>query len=102
MSDDLSARLELPYLAAGQMQKHVTLNEALTRLDALVQTAAASRTVAAQPSAPGEGAMFILPPDATGAAWSGRTAGALVRFEAGGWVEVAAPQGVIAFIADAR
>ena len=33
MSDDHSARLGLPYLAAGQMQKHVTLNEALTRLD---------------------------------------------------------------------
>ncbi|RZJ39922.1 MAG: DUF2793 domain-containing protein, partial [Brevundimonas sp.] len=38
MSDDHSARLCLPYLAAAQMQKHVTLNEALTRLDALVQT----------------------------------------------------------------
>ena len=36
MSDDFSARLALPYLAAGQMQKHVTLNEALTRLDALL------------------------------------------------------------------
>ena len=27
MSEDQSARLGLPYLAAGQMQKHVTLNE---------------------------------------------------------------------------
>ena len=39
MSDDFSARLALPYLAAGQMQKHVTLNTALTRLDALLQAA---------------------------------------------------------------
>lgn len=47
MSDDFSARLALPYLAAGQMQKHVTLNTALTRLDALLQAAVVSRTVAA-------------------------------------------------------
>ena len=44
MSDDASARLGLPYLAAGQMQKHVTLNEALTRLDSLVQLAVVSRS----------------------------------------------------------
>ena len=35
MPSNQSARLGLPYLAAGQLQKHVTLNEALTRLDAL-------------------------------------------------------------------
>jgi UDP-N-acetylmuramyl tripeptide synthase len=52
MSDDASARLGLPYLAAGQLQKHVTLNEALTRLDALTQMAVVSRTTTAQPAAP--------------------------------------------------
>ncbi len=55
MSDDHSARLGLPYLAAGQMQKHVTLNEALTRLDALTQTAVISRGQAAQPGDPDDG-----------------------------------------------
>ena len=65
MSDDQSARLGLPYLAAGQMQKHVTLNEALTRLDALVQTAAISRTVSDQPATPADGALYILPAGAT-------------------------------------
>jgi len=55
MSDDHSARLALPYLAAGQMQKHVTLNEALTRLDAIVQTVVVSRTTTAQPDAPADG-----------------------------------------------
>lgn len=43
MSDDFSARLALPYLAAGQMQKHVTLNTALTRL--AVQTLLAERAL---------------------------------------------------------
>ena len=63
MSDDFSARLNLPYLAAGQMQKHVTLNEALTRLDALIQTAVVSRTVSDQPADPAEGARWREGPD---------------------------------------
>ena len=67
MSDDHSARLGLPYLAAGQMQKHVTLNEALTRLDTLTQTAVISRGQAAQPGDPDDGDLYILPVGATGA-----------------------------------
>jgi protein-L-isoaspartate(D-aspartate) O-methyltransferase len=43
MPTHTSARLNLPCLAAGQLQKHVTLNEALTRLDSLIQTAVLSR-----------------------------------------------------------
>jgi hypothetical protein len=101
MSDDHSARLELPYLAAGQMQKHVTLNEALTRLDALVQTAVVSRTVTAQPGAPADGARWILPDGATGADWGARPAGTLVRAEGGGWSAVAAPEGLVVLVADA-
>ena len=101
MSDDQSARLGLPYLAAGQMQKHVTLNEALTRLDALVQTAAISRTVSDQPATPADGALYILPAGATGVAWAGRPEGALMRAEAGGWCEVDAPDGMIGLVADA-
>ncbi|MDQ1154017.1 DUF2793 domain-containing protein [Brevundimonas sp. SORGH_AS_0993] len=101
MSDDFSARLALPYLAAGQMQKHVTLNAALTRLDALLQTLVLSRTTAAQPEGPADGALYILPEGATGAAWGGRPAGTLMRFEAGGWSMVPISDGLIALIADA-
>ncbi|WP_284150803.1 DUF2793 domain-containing protein [Brevundimonas albigilva] len=102
MSDDFSARLALPYLAAGQMQKHVTLNTALTRLDALLQTAVISRTTAEAPSAPGEGDLYILPDDPTGAGWSGRAAGDLMRYEAGGWAVVPAPRGLLAVVLDAE
>ncbi len=101
MSDDHSARLELPYLAAGQMQKHVTLNQALTRLDALVQTAVVSRTTTAQPAGPPDGALWILPAGATGADWDARPAGTLVRAEGGGWRAVAAPEGLVALVEDA-
>lgn len=101
MSDDHSARLELPYLAAGQMQKHVTLNEALTRLDALVQTAVVSRTATAQPASPPDGALWILPAGATGVDWGARPMGTLVRAEGGGWSAVTAPDGLVVLVADA-
>jgi hypothetical protein len=101
MSDDQTARLGLPYLAAGQTQKHVTLNEALTRLDALVQTVVVSRTEATQPAAPTDGALYILPAGAAGSDWSGRPEGALLRAEAGGWSVVETPEGLIALVVDA-
>ncbi|QTC89994.1 DUF2793 domain-containing protein [Brevundimonas goettingensis] len=100
MSDDASARLGLSYLAPGQLQKHVTLNEALTRLDALVQMRAASRSTAAQPTSPDDGALYILPASPTGAVWASRAAGDLMRFEAGGWTLVAVPDGALVWIAD--
>ncbi|WP_372707937.1 DUF2793 domain-containing protein [Brevundimonas sp.] len=101
MSDDQTPRLGLPFLAAGQMQKHVTLNESLTRLDALVQTAVASRSVSAQPADPADGVLYILPVAATGAAWAGRAEGALMRAEAGGWRAVEVSEGLIALVLDA-
>ncbi len=101
MSDDATARLGLPYLAAGQMQKHVTLNEALTRLDALVQTAVVSRTLSSQPTSPEEGALYILPAGATGSAWADPGDGALMRAEAGSWAQVAAPDGLVVLVRDA-
>lgn len=100
MSDDVSARLGLPYLAAGQLQKHVTLNEALTRLDALIQMSVASRTTEAQPAEPDDGVLYILPAGATGADWGHHPAGAVMRAEAGGWSAVPMPEGALAVVLD--
>lgn len=100
MSDDATPRLGLPYVAAGQAQKHVTVNEALARLDGLVQTAVVSRAVAAQPADPADGALYILPHGATGDAWSAEPEGALMRFEAGGWTRVDPAPGHLAWVAD--
>lgn len=97
---DASARLGLAYLAPGQLQKHVTLNETLTRLDALVQTRLVSRTTTAQPATPSDGALYILPASPSGAVWSGFHAQDLVRFEAGGWAVVEAVDGALAWVAD--
>lgn len=100
MSDDFSARLGLPYLAAGQMQKHVTVNGMVTRVDALLQTAVVSRITAIQPADPQDGDLFILPAGASGADWSARPEGALMRHEAGGWTRIAVNPGLTAVILD--
>lgn len=100
MSDDSSGRLGLPYLASGQLQKHVTLNEAIARLDALVQTAAVSRSVATEPTAADDGDLYILPAGAEGPDWGGRAPGAMVRRESGGWVEIDLPEGAFVIVLD--
>jgi hypothetical protein len=100
MSDDATPRLGLPYVAAGQAQKHVTVNEAFARLDGLVQTAVVSRSLAAQPADPDDGALYILPGAATGEVWAEAEAGALIRFEAGGWQTVAPRAGHLVWVSD--
>jgi len=100
MSEDHTARLALPYLAAGQMQKHVTVNEALTRLDALVQLRVESREIADPPADPEDGLLFIVPDGGGGGAWSGFAPGDLVRAETGAWNRVEAPDGALAWIGD--
>lgn len=63
-----STRLGLPYLAAGQAQKHVTVTESLLRLDAVVNLAAKSGTTGAQPTSPSDGDIYVLLAGKTGAA----------------------------------
>src|SRR6188768_4538711 len=67
---DFSDNLELPYIMPSQAQKHVTHNEAIGMLDALVQLAVASRQLAAPPASPDNGERFIVAVGASGA-WSG-------------------------------
>lgn len=97
---DRSSNLQLPYLAAGQAQKHVTVNESLQRLDAVVQLAAVSATIAAQPESPVDGAVYIVPSGKTGADWDAMTNGALAYYRDGAWEEVAPREGWLAFVAD--
>lgn len=86
MPDDISTHLGLPYLLPGQAQKHVTHNEALWRLDLVVQLAVATRTLAAPPALPAEGDRHIVGPGASGD-WAGQE-GRIAVFEAGAWVFV--------------
>lgn len=91
-------QLGLPLVAASQAQKHVTVNEAFARLDALVQMVLTSRSVSAPPPAPAEGQAWAVPAGATGA-WAGQ-AGRVAVFVNGGWEFVTPGRGWRAFVAD--
>ena len=80
--------LSLPTIAPAQAQKHVTHNEALRRLDLLVQLSVADADRAAPPATPAEGARHVVAPGATGA-WAGQS-GRVAVFETGLW-QFAAP-----------
>ncbi len=88
---DISANLSLPLIQPSQAQKHVTHNEALQRLDALVQLVVADRDRTAPPASPAEGDRHIVASGATGD-WSGRD-GEIAAFQNGGWQFYAALDG---------
>lgn len=75
--------LSLPLLAAAQAQKHVTHNEALASLDALVQLAVRERNRAAPPASPAEGDRFLVGAGAMGA--FANQAGNIALFDLGSW-----------------
>ena len=80
----LSSHLALPYVDAAQAQKHVTHNEAIQLLDALVHLTVLQRSVATPPASPPEGRRLLI-----GAGASGAFAGKekqIAAFLAGAWV----------------
>lgn len=96
-----TANLGLPLLAAAQAQKHVTVNEALRRLDAIVQLAVLDRTRTAPPATPLEGSRHIVAASATGA-WAGH-GGDIAAWGDGAWDFIDAAPGFVAFVvAEAR
>ena len=67
---DTSTHLGLPYLLAAQAQKHVTHNEALRLLDAMVQLSVLDRTRTTPPASPADGDRHLVASGATGI-WAG-------------------------------
>lgn len=95
---DTSPNLALPYLLANQAQKHVTVNEALRRLDALVQLSVLSASLAAPPASPADGDRYIVPAGATGT-WAG-TDLSIAAWQDGTWEIYPAAEGWRAWVAD--
>lgn len=81
--------LSLPLLAAAQAQKHVTMNEALTRLDALANPSILRDDLNAPPTDSVEGSAYIVAHPATGG-WAGHD-GQIAIVTNGGW-DFATPQ----------
>ena len=90
-------QFKLPYLEAAQAQKHVTVNEALAKLDALAQLRVQSRSVDAAGS-PLDGQSYVVPVGATGA-WLGQDH-KIALFLNGGWEFVTALDGWCAWVVD--
>ncbi|MFN3659582.1 MAG: DUF2793 domain-containing protein [Pseudolabrys sp.] len=93
-----TVNLGLPCIEGGQAQKHVTHNEALRILDALVQLAVLDRDLTAPPASPAEGQRWIVKAGATGL-WAGHD-NAIAAWQDGGWLYSAPKTGWVAFVAD--
>lgn len=92
MSEDMTPRLGLPMLRAGQAQKEMTHNEALLLLDALVGGAVMAAGLDHPPSSPESGQCWILGAAPEGA-WQGN-AYAVAAWTAGGWRFLAPREGM--------
>lgn len=95
---DASETFNLPYIMPSQAQKHVTHNEAIRMIDALLQSAVESRSTTTPPVEPAPGQSHIVPEDAAGP-WAGR-AGEIATFQDGAWEFHAATEGAIRRIID--
>ncbi len=94
-----TANLGLPFIEGSQAQKHVTHNEALRILDAVIQVAVLDTDRTAPPASPDDGDRHIVAAAPTGA-WAGHAA-AIATWEDGAWRFLAPHTGWIAWsIAD--
>ena len=91
-------QLALPLVQPGQAQKHVTVNEALARLDAMSALVLASRSQASPPAQAQEGSAWGLPAQPSGD-WAGQGGQIAIRAN-GGWVFLPPRRGWRAWIAD--
>ncbi len=94
----VTPRLDLPLVQPAQAQKHVTVNEALLRLDCVSMLTLETRNAVTPPAAPTEGQAFGLGAASSGA-WVGQ-GGRIAVFLGGGWVFISPLRGWRAWISD--
>ncbi len=93
-----STNLALPYLEAAQSQKHVTVNDSLRALDAVVMLSVLDRDLTTPPGSPADGARYLVKATATGA-WAGHD-GKIAAYQDGAWEFYSAAEGWRTWIAD--
>lgn len=98
MPTNETMRLAMPLLQPAQAQKHVTVNEALMRLDGLVNLVLQSVSTAQPPAAVIDGQCWGVPNGAQ-AAWAGQS-GRVAIGSNGGWMFLPPSPGMRAFIVD--
>jgi hypothetical protein len=95
---DETANLKLPYILAAQSQKHVTHNEALRALDAIVQLAVLDKDLGTPPGSPADGDRYIVGGSPSGS-WSGH-ATHVAAWQDGIWTFHAPVAGWLAWVDD--
>jgi hypothetical protein len=98
MSEDSSARLQFPFLRAGQAQKELLHNEALTLIDFLAQPTVLAFAVDTPPNDPQPGEAWIVG-TSPGGVWTGQ-AGRIAGWSVGGWRFVDPVEGMSAWVAE--
>jgi len=98
MSENATSNLGLPLLMPAQAQKHVTVNDALTRLDGMVDLVLQSTTRTTPPNPAPDGLCWAVPAAAINA-WAGQ-GGKVAIGTNGGWTFVQPRFGQRALIAD--
>jgi hypothetical protein len=91
--------LNITLLTAAQAQKHVTVNEALQDLDAIVQLSVIDRDLTSPPGSPSEGDRYILGGAGTGG-WLGIAAGCVVIYINSAWTCYSPTAGWRCFVED--
>lgn len=95
---DTTPNLALPYIMAAQAQKHVTHNDAVRALDALVQMSVLDRDLAAPPSSPEQGDRYIVGPSPSGP-WAGQAL-SIAAWQDGAWAFYMPREGWLTWVAD--
>lgn len=90
-----TANLILPLMSAAQSQKHLTHNDAIKKLDTVVQLSVKSSVLTAPPGSPVEGDRYIVGSAPTGA-WAGKDLN-VTSYLDGVWVFFPPRLGWIAF-----
>lgn len=93
-----TTHIKLPLIAASQAQKHVTVNEALVLVDAVVQVSVKDRDLTAPPGSPIEGDRYIVASGGTGA-WATWDLN-IALYTDGAWLKVVPGAGWIAWAVD--
>lgn len=86
-----TTNLGMPLMAAAQSQKHITHNDAITDLDALVHLSVKSTTLTAPPGSPADGDRYLIASGATGA-WVGKDLN-ITMYSSGAWLFFAPKNG---------
>lgn len=93
-----SPNLGIPYVEQGQSQKEVTMNEAITILDAVLGGGVLDKDLSTPPGSPVAGSRYIIGPSPTGA-WAGK-ATQIAYYFSGGWRFIIPGNSFFVWVAD--